>query len=679
MRKIISILLVTAFIIGIFSVNGIGVSASTDILTLNKSHTITVSAEEETVLEFTPSKTGYYSLTSFSNDDVYCTIYDSFEEIAYNDDGGEGRDFCVKAKLEAGVTYTYGIGVFSGKTDNVEVKLQEAPYVTDIEVVKEPYNTTYFNYYIEDYFNIYGAELKLTLSDGSECLWDCYDEKFSMQTDTSETYKTGSVSLNIEEATCELPLNLLNKKVKSLEVIDDNFNPLEEEVHGAWTYDENDNEFFYYYSDYSELGLKIKYSDGSYDILNSIADPLNDMYYAYVEDDQFEKAWSVGGNKNTLTIEFLGATVNYNVKIVENPVKSITINTPPTKQYTFGDVDCGEYFYDEYYLFPEDLTGIEFTVNFKDGTKQRCTYSDVDFNNGTIAGYTYYLDYDYFSSGNNIPVILNYRGCAAQYSVKVNDIGVSKVEIVKAPTITAFQNYDFGVDYIGAQFKITYTNGRSKTVTVTESNSQYVYSSYYGEVGVDVIVDGYKARFTTEYDTDCITNLAYMGATCTKENLITYKENYIKEIAVKNFKTDGTMTLDLTFEDNFKTTINIAPRTKNVENLGDYTENMCTATTELGQIIYSYYMYNKNPGVFELEILNKYFTFDFTSNSVKGDFDFSGKADLMDVVMLAQYVAGWDVAGDSSTMNVNGDEVTDLLDVVHMARYVANWQGIELK
>ena len=133
MRKFLSIVLAVRLIICIFPINDIKVNAVTETLTLNQSQTITVVEEQNTVLKFTPSKTGYYSLASSSNDDLYCTLYEGAEEIAFNDDGGGLKDFCIKAKLQAGVTYTYEISIFYGVCNNATVKLEECTYVKDIE------------------------------------------------------------------------------------------------------------------------------------------------------------------------------------------------------------------------------------------------------------------------------------------------------------------------------------------------------------------------------------------------------------------------------------------------------------------------------------------------------------------------------------------------------------------
>ncbi len=56
-----------------------------------------------------------------------------------------------------------------------------------------------------------------------------------------------------------------------------------------------------------------------------------------------------------------------------------------------------------------------------------------------------------------------------------------------------------------------------------------------------------------------------------------------------------------------------------------------------------------------------------------GDVNGSETIDLDDVVLLAQYVAGWQVELNLDVANVNGEGEIDLDDVVLLAQYVAGW------
>lgn len=57
-----------------------------------------------------------------------------------------------------------------------------------------------------------------------------------------------------------------------------------------------------------------------------------------------------------------------------------------------------------------------------------------------------------------------------------------------------------------------------------------------------------------------------------------------------------------------------------------------------------------------------------------GDVNSDKQANLSDVVLLAQRVAGWDVLCDETAIDTNSDGLTNLNDVVLLAQYVAGWK-----
>ena len=70
---------------------------------------------------------------------------------------------------------------------------------------------------------------------------------------------------------------------------------------------------------------------------------------------------------------------------------------------------------------------------------------------------------------------------------------------------------------------------------------------------------------------------------------------------------------------------------------------------------------------------------EFTPDYVMGDIDGNNKADLQDVTLLAQYLAGWDVTANESALDADGDGVTNLNDLVLLAQYVAGWDVVLAK
>lgn len=86
-------------------------------------------------------------------------------------------------------------------------------------------------------------------------------------------------------------------------------------------------------------------------------------------------------------------------------------------------------------------------------------------------------------------------------------------------------------------------------------------------------------------------------------------------------------------------------------------------------------------GSAKLNSVGVYGTFkemDNSTSNVAGDIDSNESVNLNDVVLLAQYVADWDVKDkvNEKAIDVNGDTNVNLNDVVTLAQYVAGWDDI---
>jgi len=90
---------------------------------------------------FTPESDGTYVYYSVSDADTVGSILDAErDEIAYNDDGGEGFNFRIECNLEAGTTYIleahfYGYG--SGTFDVIIFNVDEMPSATAVNIIPE--------------------------------------------------------------------------------------------------------------------------------------------------------------------------------------------------------------------------------------------------------------------------------------------------------------------------------------------------------------------------------------------------------------------------------------------------------------------------------------------------------------------------------------------------------------
>ncbi len=62
---------------------------------------------------------------------------------------------------------------------------------------------------------------------------------------------------------------------------------------------------------------------------------------------------------------------------------------------------------------------------------------------------------------------------------------------------------------------------------------------------------------------------------------------------------------------------------------------------------------------------------------ISGDSNNDGEVDIKDVVLLSQYLAGWQVDVVPYASDCNKDGTIDIKDIVLLAQYLAGWQ-IEL-
>ena len=67
-------------------------------------------------------------------------------------------------------------------------------------------------------------------------------------------------------------------------------------------------------------------------------------------------------------------------------------------------------------------------------------------------------------------------------------------------------------------------------------------------------------------------------------------------------------------------------------------------------------------------------------DTTTGDLNADGKLNLLDLVLLAQYVAKWEVSVHTEVSNINfdftasGDDVVNLDDVAYFSRHLAGWE-----
>lgn len=400
--------------------------------------------------------------------------------------------------------------------------------------------------------------------------------------------------------------------------------------------DENGNE--YYYSDWSN-------DIGGYE--------LN----IYPEYDR-------NGNYEYTVISCGGATTSFILNILETPISSIVINKAPEREYFYGDTTCGWFDGESYYLYPYDISGIEFTVNYKDETT--VIYGDDAFENGV-------LDYNYLeifvSNGETVvgknTVVFSYMNVEATYEVTVKEDTVTSIEMTKVPDNTVCYEY-FAPDLTGAEFTITYNDGSTDTVVVTSENQGY--DSYWYDVVILIPVNGSYIIVSLAYD-DNNNNpyyiAEYLSQSCRLDRFSFSESKDIEFIGVDNFNTDLENTVVTVTYNDFSTEsfpLNV------VEVYGgeDFKQIFCRSDNGIFCVMLDT-LYDQK-GYKEGYCLEA-FGFNAFISDPFGDVNGDGVTDIRDLVRLKKILAK--VTQDSEDKaDLDGDGSIDAVDTAEIRRYL---------
>lgn len=376
-------------------------------------------------LMFTPEHDGWYKFYTEGDYDTSATLYNSdWEEIASNDDTGYvDYNFCLIEKLYAGYTYFLDIDVIDldeWQTAKFPVYVTETVGVVGAEITKSPDDTTCVEGFEYETIDLTGLEVTFTLSDETTIDWS-YDEDKDVIAgfDICYNFDEDGYGHFFYEITCGDAyvieyLETVENPIESIEVVGDVV--IEYYEGSLCMYDEELGAYYYYDNVPYDLKILINYKDGTSEEVY-----FWDFPFVYTYDTQEEEPWVVGGTYAE-TICYLGVEVDIPVHIYGCPFVDVTVNQAPKREYVFGDENYG-YAYDGddyiYHLYPFDITGLSFTVEYADGTTQ--TFDDDDFGIGyaMIDDYPCEIETIACDAPGTYEATLIYKGYAIKYDIKV--------------------------------------------------------------------------------------------------------------------------------------------------------------------------------------------------------------------------------------------------------------------
>lgn len=380
-----------------------------------------------------PETSGYYGFYSkqryaFTN----AVLYDSnFRLIEEDDDSGLGASFYLSHYLEAGQTYYYMSSSGHDYDDNdYEVCFEPCEVITDINIISYPEKMTYYHGYIEDTKTFSGLSAELVYTDGSTVLWTYAGDSWEAEIVGTTVYtdiakdEDGQYYIYVaaDEAYERFDINVIDCPVKSIEVVSHSKVECYENMSG-WDFVDQVNKehfFVYHYELPRDLMIRINYEDGT-SVETSYFQRYDNMRFMYTDNQRKGERWSLG--KNPVIIKYFDKECVMYVDVVENPIKSLTLKKAPSKVYMFQDtsVDDNSVHYE---FTTKNLKGIEFDVNYKDGTTQTITDEDVTYDNGGYIGaYPYYTGTYSVDKPQKVLVALSYCGHKIFYEVFVVERG----------------------------------------------------------------------------------------------------------------------------------------------------------------------------------------------------------------------------------------------------------------
>ncbi len=585
---------------------------------------------------------------------------------------------------------------YLGFSDETTITVEESN-VTGIEIIDAPeitlieYADGYINQRYDqdsgeyvDYFyyrlaNLDEIKVRIHFKDGSstdayvyQTVNDCMIEADSNQ--YNNPYVLGSdneVVVSYMGKTAVLYVTVVENPVVGITVTRNTSATLIENSDGYWTknYDPDTDEYtsdFFNYTlpDMSDAEITIFYSDGTSRTAN-VGDYV-DGYYVEAYSDQYENHWSLG--ENTVTVSYMGVEATMPVTVVETPAATITINSAPVREYVYNDCVYGE----PDYFTPDDMTGLSFTVGFKNGTSKTYTYADID-ENGMIDGHPYSA-----KAVNNVQTVgsnavtFSYLGVEATYNVTVKDSSVSALEIVRLPDKPVVSRY-YLPDWRGMQVKFTKKNGSTETVTISDANMVFGFCGYYGfYVGFEY--DGTMAVICRTHYNDSTGFAVFYAGLSAEIGGLTYREDkVVTDVQIEDFSITGeNMLVKATFADGTNENIRL---TDIRDCRSGWTKDwiICRAMTDKGMLYVQISVKDKPQQkvvVFDLETC----VAGSGSEMLLGDVTGDGAVTIDDVTRLQSYLTEYSVPNVSrirSCGDVNGDGRIDVNDITDIQRYLA--------
>ncbi len=669
-KKILAIIISVMTLVCTLPMMSAGAQTVYDELELDVVKKVKISGDSK-IFSFVPEKDDWYKFYSTGYGDPYATLYDSdFEMIVESDDTDNDMNFSIVSYLNAGKVYYLEVDayLYGEASENFNVCVEEAVGVDSIAITRYPDDMTCIRGYEMMSIDFSGLEADFILSDGTVVSWS----------NDSEIYYINDIEICFEKLKEEdnkyyFVIACGNAKQELVfTVVDNPIEKTELDLSQPLCFYENTNGFineagnFYYNVKIPEGSvLKIYNKDGTHETVTDFS------YYGGVSifSDQYNNPWSVG--TNYITVSYRGVDTKVPVEILACPIKSVTINSAPQRDYYINDDEWGYTNEVGKYIFtPEDISGLSFTVEYFDGTTETFDDSDIDMNNKTIAGYLYEVKSSYAIKPMTVKATLTFKGYDITYNVDVIESPIRNLEVIWGPDNCFYEERYIPV-LDGTKLRITYTDGREKVITLDSSNVHYdAYDYLSGKItDGDLTISFYQVY--SEYDEPMLLFQSY-GTWAVFDGLYIEENREIKDIEIENFTPDcDDMVVTLTYTDDSSETLHF----ENISMEQSYNNSYSVvAKTENGLVYLDVYGIVENGEVvsYKLNMFDEKFEFDKVDYEI-GDVDMDNVMSIMDATAIALHLAQIDALSEVrlSLADVDNDSVVSIMDATEIQLLLA--------
>ena len=445
-----------------------------------------------------------------------CYYLNNTDKGIGNDATGEATA-CTSSQLTQAATFEdfdfTNVWTMAGSSDYLYPELQDVTMVAPRTISKiEMYTTPKTTYYVGDALDVSGGKIKVIYSDASYEIVDITADMVSGFTGNS--YGPCTLTVSYAGKTTNYDAFVYAVYVTQIDITK---LPDKRSYYVGDSFSKDGGQFIAYYNN----GTSRTFNFSDYGVTVS--------------------GWNMNkAGTQTVTVSYNNQSTYYTINVQAVQATSIFISTKPTKtSYYAGDTI--------------DVSGGKIKVTYNNGTTTTIAMTASMVSRSPL-------------TTNNTSVTVTYQGCTTSYSISVRPVLMTSIAVTKLPTKTTyFMGDTFSAE--GGELTITYNNGTTKVVSLTDSDVTVHFPGSYsaGTHNIPVVHKDYID--TTAYFS--ITIKAIKPASITLSSVPTKTEyNYGEELDLSG----GMITV--TNNNGSTTTVGIASAT-----VTGYQANQCGTQT----------------------------------------------------------------------------------------------------